>query len=341
MKYKGINYDTGTRTTKGGITRETFDPAIVTKEIAIIKNELNCNAIRVSGLHIDRIATASEIALKMGLTVWFSPSLQYESQGETFEYLISGAVAAEKLRAEFSDVIYVAGCELSIFTAGFVKGAAWGDRLKNLFNPISLVKNLIGISRAYNRKLNSFLAALTAQIRKNFRGQITYASGTWEKINWDMFDIIGIDHYRASFNKAIYLKELKHYIALGKPVSIMEFGCCTYKGADDKGAIGWNIVDWSKPKPELKGDYQRDEETQANYLLALLTIFEEEKTLAAFAFTFVFYNYAYDEQPKYDLDMASYGIVRPMQGPNDESYKGLPWLPKLAFFQLGKFYNSH
>ena len=37
MDYKGINYDIGTKTLKGKITREVFDPDVVTKEIEIIK----------------------------------------------------------------------------------------------------------------------------------------------------------------------------------------------------------------------------------------------------------------------------------------------------------------
>jgi hypothetical protein len=94
-----------------------------------------------------------------------------------------------------------------------------------------------------------------------------------------LFDIIGIDHYRSAFNKSTYLKELKKYLTIGKPVSIMEFGCCTYKGAEDKGATGWAIVDWEKAKPEIKAEYTRNEEVQSKYLLELLNIFEMKKCL--------------------------------------------------------------
>jgi len=89
----------------------------------------------------------------------------------------------------------VAGCELSLFTHGFVKGETGGERMANLFGPASLFKNLLGLKRSYNKKLNTFLTRLVAGIRKVFHGQITYASGTWEKIDWDLFDIIGIDHF--------------------------------------------------------------------------------------------------------------------------------------------------
>lgn len=62
MTYKGINYDTGTRTINGRLTRYIFDLTIVSKELDIIKNELHCNVIRISGVDIERMVSASEIA---------------------------------------------------------------------------------------------------------------------------------------------------------------------------------------------------------------------------------------------------------------------------------------
>ncbi len=170
MKYKGINYDTGTKTLTGGLTRETFDLNTVGKEIEIIKNELHCNAIRISGFHIERVVHASKIALKIGLTVWFSPSLHYDNRKNTHNYIIESAAAAEKLRAEFSNVIFVVGCELSLFTSGFVKGETGNERIANLFSPLSTVKNILGIKRKYNRHLNKFLSEVVAEIRKQFHG---------------------------------------------------------------------------------------------------------------------------------------------------------------------------
>lgn len=202
---------------------------------------MHCNAIRISGLNIGRIAQASEVALKTGLTVWFSPSLNYDNRENTHNYIIEGAVAAEKLRTEFSNVIFVAGCELSLFTEGFVKGETVNERMSNLFSPLSMVKNILGIKRKYNSQLNKFLPGVVAEIRKHFHGQITYASGTWEKIDWKIFDIVGIDHYRGSYNKQGYVSELRKFKELGKPLAVLEFGCCAYKGAEDKG------VRWAGP----------------------------------------------------------------------------------------------
>ncbi len=340
MHYKGINYDVGTKTLTGGLTREGFDSFLVTKEIETIKNELHCNAIRISGLDIDRLVRTSEIALKQGLTVWFSPALHYSDQVTTLKYIIQCAMAAEKLRLVYPNIIFVTGCELSLFTSGFINGQTGNDRIKKMFSPLSLLKNMLGIKRVYNKRLNFFLEAAVHEIRKHFRGQLTYAAGAWEKIDWHLFDIIGVDLYRSVYNKRTYVKELQAYKKMGKPISIMEFGCCAYKGADEKGPMGWAIVDWKKNRPELKGKFIRDGHTQAQYIIDLLTIFDKEKVFASFVFTFVSYNYIYDENPQYDLDMASYGIVKVIRR-DVQGYEGLPWMPKIAFFELSKYYATH
>ena len=335
--YKGINYDIGTKTLTGGLTREKFDINTVTRELDIIKNELHCNAIRISGLHINRLVQASAIALRMGLTVWFSPALHYESQENTLQYITDSADAAEALRSEYPNIIFVIGCELSLFTKGFVKGDTGEERIINMFSPLSMVKNMLGIRRTYNTRLNKFLSNAVAETKKRFHGQVTYASGTWEKADWSLFDMIGVDHYRAIYNKTTYLKELQKYKIQGKPLCMMEFGCCTYRGAEDKGAMGWAIVDWKKDKPELKGDYIRDEDVQAEYLVDTLKLLEGEDVYAAFPFTFVTYNYPHNADPRYDLDIASYGIVKAVC---NGGHKGLNWLPKKAFYVLAAYYNT-
>jgi hypothetical protein len=340
MKYRGINYDIGTITLTGGLTRETFDADIVAKEIAIIKNELHCNAIRISGLDINRLSKAAEIALQQGLTVWLSPALHYNTQENTMDYILKNAAEAEKLRLQFHNIIFVVGCELSVFTSGFINGDTGEKRLQKLFSVISLVKNKLGIKRTYNKRLNKFLSNAVSEIRKIFHGQITYASGNWEKINWEIFDIAGVDLYRSAFNKATYINELRSYKKIAKPLCIMEFGCCAYKGADDKGAIGWAIVNWKKNSPELKGNYERDETVQSKYIIELLNVFKNEDVFAAFVFTFISYNYVHNDDPKYDLDMASYGVVKSTPGIYNNRFENLQWIPKDAFYALGNYYAN-
>lgn len=338
VKYKGINYDTGTRTITGGLTREYFDPLVTAREIHIIKNELHCNAIRITGIFIERITKASEIALHAGLAVFFSPFLPYENQENTLQFMVDGATAAEALRQNFPEIVYVTGLELSLFTPGFIDGHSGDARMKKLFSPLSMIKNMAGVPRSYNRKLNKFLAKAVAAVRSRFHGRITYASGSWEKIDWTFFDIMGVDHYRSTYNKTTYVRETSNFKKMSKPVCIMEFGCCAYKGADDKGAMGWAIVDWKKERPELKETFTRNEKVQAGYLSELLAIFNNEQLEGAFIFTFITPNYIHRDDPKYDLDMASYGIVKALEN-GRTGYKDLPWQPKLAFFEIAKNYE--
>ncbi|HEY4786143.1 MAG TPA: hypothetical protein VIH57_08835, partial [Bacteroidales bacterium] len=337
MKYKGINYDIGTYFNKEHSSRELFDMDIVRQEIGIIKNELKCNAIRISGQETDRLFKASEIALELGLTVFFSPAKVDATMSETLEYLSLCSASAEKLRTKYGKVIFVVGCEFSIFTKGFIKGEGIYQRIKNLFGPLFLIKSILKIKNRYNYKLNAFLAEAVKIVKENFTGEITYASGTWEDVDWTPFDIVSADHYRGSYNKSFYTKQLRNYLRFGKPMVITEFGCCTYQGAEDKGGAGWAIIDWSKPRPELKKNYIRNEDVQANYIVDLLGIFEEEKIEGAFVFTFVNTSFAFNPDPKYDLDMASYGIVKTIKKPGEESYKGLPWVPKKSFYQLAEY----
>ena len=62
MNYKGVCYDVG-RLMLGEDGRPNYDPKIVSRELEIIKNDLHCNAVRIEGLNLDRLLTASEIAL--------------------------------------------------------------------------------------------------------------------------------------------------------------------------------------------------------------------------------------------------------------------------------------
>jgi hypothetical protein len=63
----------------------------------------------------------------------------------------------------------------------------------------------------------------------------------------------------------------------GKPLTITEFGCCTYIGADKKGASGYSILEQSIVPPIFKEKCKRSEKVQADYILDLLQTFEKEK----------------------------------------------------------------
>lgn len=87
MNRKGINYDVGTFTRgKETSSRDIFDPVTVQREIQIIKNDLHCNAIRISGQEVARLTMAAEFALQQGLEVWFAPAYIDADEQETLTY---------------------------------------------------------------------------------------------------------------------------------------------------------------------------------------------------------------------------------------------------------------
>ena len=340
MNYKGINYDVGTSTTHGTLSRETFDPQIVRREIEIIQDDLHCNAIRISGQDVERLVLAGNFAIQQGLDVWLSPSLPDATEEETLQYFEECARAAEDLRKQSPTTVLITGVELTAFMRGLLEGDTPMQRLSTLTNPLRLIKSTI-TKGSFHKNLNTFLSKATTAVRQHFHGRITYASGPWEEVDWSPFDFVGVDYYRDAMNKKVYEKNLHKYFKHGKPVVITEFGSCTYKGAEDKGGYGWAVVDWSQTPPQLNQQLTRDETGQADYLIELLQVFERGKVEGAFAFTFVSPSYPYHGENNHDLDMASYSLVKTYEDRRGSTYHDMPWEPKESFFELANYYGTH
>ncbi|QHW34693.1 abortive infection protein [Paenibacillus rhizovicinus] len=343
---KGINYDVGTHTrSQAYSSREHFDPAIVRRELEIIRHDLHCNAVRISGQDIERLTVAARFAIEQGLEVWFSPSYVNADEAETLAYFEACASAAEELRKLSPNVIFIVGCELTFFMKGLVTGETAFDRMQTLINPWKLIKNTLR-KGSFHKRLNAFLTKAVAVVRSRFHGKLTYASGVWEQVNWAPFDFVGIDCYRDRMNQGSYREKLRAYFKHGKPVVVLEFGCCTYAGASEKGGYGWAIVDRDQSPPRMKGEYVRDENEQTRYMEELLTIFKEEQVEGAFWYTFVMPFYPGSENPQFDLDMASYSVVKSLDdgvvatsiASKTIAYSGMPWEPKASFRRLAELY---
>ncbi|MBO9610806.1 MAG: hypothetical protein J7639_32950 [Paenibacillaceae bacterium] len=300
--------------------------------------------MRISGQDPGRLAIAAEFALEQGLEVWLSPSYVDATEEMMLAYLTDCAKAAESLRQKSPNVIFVTGCELSLFMKGFIAGETAAERMQTMMKPWRLLASSLRRG-SFHRRLNAFLTRAADAIREHFRGRLTYASGTWENVDWRPFDYVGIDCYRDSFNKRMYREKLRSYFRHVKPVVVLEFGCCTYRGAEDKGGYGWAVVDRSAAPNRLKAGIERDESVQVRYMEELLTIFAEEGVDGAFWFTFVMPLYPGNDErsddPAYDLDTASYGLVKPYADPNrsGSAYPGLPWEPKASFHALSRLYE--
>src|SRR5262249_8397680 len=143
MNRKGINYDVGTVFHAGVSSRENLNPATIKREIEIIKNDLHCTAIRISGHDLGLLTTTAEFALQQGLEVWFSPAHVNATEQETLDYFAECAQAAEKLRQQSPHVIFIAGCELTMFMKGLVTGDDMFKRMGTFMKPWLLLVSAV------------------------------------------------------------------------------------------------------------------------------------------------------------------------------------------------------
>jgi len=327
MELRGINYDTGFGGAAGDRSRVAFEPAVVRRELEIIARDLHCDAVRISGDDPDRLVVAAHAAIDAGLRVWFAPFPMDLTPPLLRPYLAGCARRAEEIRARDPETVLVLGCEMSLFCTGFVPGAYLLERFRNAGNPEAWAT----FSPEWD--FAEVLRGLVADAREHFGGKITYAAGDWEDIDWSGFDFAAVDLYRSAGNAAGFAERVRAHLGHGKPLVVTEFGCCTHRGAADAGGTGWTIVDFEAEPRVLNGDYVRDEAGQAAYFTELMDVFEAEGVHGAFWFTFAGYECPSDPQPRRDLDLASYGVVKVLRGPGT-AYPGLAWEPKEVFHTI-------
>ncbi|HLO28864.1 MAG TPA: hypothetical protein VK249_07010 [Anaerolineales bacterium] len=331
-----MNYDVGIEFHHDYISRPLFDVSIMHRELEIIRQDLHCNAIRISGTDIDRLIVTAEDALRQGLEVWLSPHLHNKNPEETLAYTIKCAAAAEVLRQQWPQLIFILGCELTWFMQGILPGNNFMERLGN---PLSMWWRL-KVSGAHNKPLNAFLAKANAAVREVFHGPVTYASAPIEAVDWNLFDFVCLDYYRVKENRESYTQRLQRHFAHGKPLIISEVGLCTYQGAEDKGARGFMIVD-PKDQKQLDGEYVRDEALQAHELIDMLTTLDHAGVDGTFVFTFVSPVLTHHLDPKFDLDMASYSLVKSYANEHGTTYPDMSWEPKKSFHTVADYYAKY
>ena len=85
----------------------------------------------------------------------------------------------------------------------------------------------------------------------------------------------------------------------------------------------------------------RDVKLQASELIDQLRVLDEMKVEGAFVMTFVSPNNPYDVNPIYDLDMASYSLVKSYKkGNRGNRYTDMSWEPKEAFYAVAEYYKK-
>ena len=337
MRIKGITYDTGF-INSGVSTKEKFEPNLVKREMHIIKNDLHCNAVRITGGDADRLEIAAQLAAAEGLEIWYCPFTCDLTKDELISFLVDCAERAEGIRLKGTEVVFLTGSEISLSNKGFFQGDTLSERLELIKEPVKLKEQ---IPQVRNR-VNEFLSNAVQLVREKFNGKVSYASIPFEAVDWNLFDFIATDGGHRSAGIAPYFQQgIRTLVSQGKAVAITEFGCCTYRGAADIGARADWIIEWVDGRAHhLNGIYIRDENEQAAQILELLEIFDAEKVDAVFVNTFARYDLPHQEDPIEDLDLASGGIVKVYKDSMGKTYPDMPWEPKAALKVLAEYYST-
>ncbi len=349
VQHQGVHYDTGTTFRGPGYAistrRAELDMSLVRSELEIIRNDLHANAVRIVGSDVGRITAVAGIAVGLGLEVWFSPAFFEYSPEETASRLVAAAEAATSLLRDHPGlVVFVAGSELTLFMQGLIAGKSVTERLQGFKADPVLLRN---------GKLDAYLTTLLPKLRAVFDGPLTYASLTFEQVDWAPFDYVGVDHYREARTKDRYSDMLQPFLSTGKPVIVTEFGMRTFHGAESSGALGFGITDttrlWLHTRPvigrffrsRLKGTHERDEAMQARELADTLDELERSGVAGALLSTFVTPEATTDDDPRYDLDMDSMSLVKSLpHGRHGTTYPDMPWEPKEAFTVVSQHFAS-
>jgi hypothetical protein len=326
MRVFGMNYDTGF-VSAGSTTHEPFDPEAVRHDLRVIRDELHCDAVRVTGGVQDRLELAARFAAEAGLEVWYCPFTNGLDRDGLMAFVLDGAERAERLRRSGASVVYLTGSEIAMFTDRFLPGRDLAERMALFTDPMRM-REAVSAARA---AVGGFLAEAVPAVRERFGGPVVYASIPLEAVDWAPFDIIASDAgYRDATNAAAFPQTLAAAVGQGKPYAATEFGCCTFRGAADvAGGPEPVTYDEHGRAAKLTAVVERDEEGQARYLVDLLNDYEAGGVEAAFVYTFANRHLPTTEDPERDFDLAARGIVRVLP---DGS-----WTPKAAFHALAAY----
>jgi len=344
MKYRGVVYDLGLRFTAGQpYSVEPFNPNLVKHDLNVIAEDLHANTVRIEGEELSRLALAAREAHAAGLKVFFNPWKMNVHVSELVEYFSSAAEVAETLRLEGVDIVFVCGCEISLFNEGIFTGANLSERLTWMASNGS--GSVFSSSPAAFAKqfglLNSTLAESVDAIRSKFKGSVTYSAGTWEAVDWSIFDIVGVDYYRNGEPANQYAEGLDRF-RLKKPLVVMEVGSCSYEGAAARGGGGFMLLQGVNPDGTIKfmDDVvpTRSESEQADYVGEQLELLSGAGVDGVFIYVFSFPIYPIGEGAR-DLDMMSFSLVKTFPDQDQRSKQMPPWEAKKSFWRVADFFK--
>ncbi|HWM06173.1 MAG TPA: hypothetical protein VNP92_27835 [Actinophytocola sp.] len=297
-------------------------------DLRVIREQLNCTAVILIGMDLPKMISAAEYALEIGLDAWIEPhpvDLKYK---KVITNLATFAAAAENLRMRYPGrVALIAGCEFSLHLGGMIPG--WSETVRLLLT----IRWRRFFRRRINRKVNRLLGRALVAAREVFGGPITYASASWEDVDWSGFDFAGVNLYRTRNNSAVFEDRLRARIARGgKPLVITEFGCGSFVGAAQRGPGSFKIVNWFGLQPKIRAGNVRSERVQAAYVGDMIELWDRHEVHGCFVYTFALREYPHFADPTRDLDMASFSVVK--VDPEDVAR----WEPKQTFHEIARRY---
>jgi hypothetical protein len=337
LTFRGVSYDVGTADVDGVLSRLRWHHPQIASELATIRHGLHGNTVTLLGSHLGRFAETGTLALQGGLHAVIQPRLFDHPQSEIMAQLEDAARLAERLRREHPKpgVTLAVGCEHILFTPGIVPGADLWERAAYLEKHPEEYPAIV-------RRLNEFLGRQVELARRHFRGPLTYGAAVGlEQVDWRPFDIVGLDYYQSHPTADGHRQALAPYRRWNKPIWILEFGCCTFEGADADAGMGWNIFDTSKEPPEIPAEVVRSERTQAAHLTRTLAAFETLDLYGASVYTFVSPDLPHSRPKKYDYDIAAYSLLKSIRASRFDEESPYYTLPKHSFAAVARHNLAH
>ncbi|WP_127145244.1 hypothetical protein [Pelagibacterium montanilacus] len=323
---RGIGYDAGVIYDGDFDSRPVWDAGDVRADLRAIRHRLGCDTVLVMATDIDRLLDTARIAREEGLAVWIQPRLFDATRSQVSAHLAQLADRAEALRLLHGEVSLNLGCELSLSAEGFTPGRTFSSRgaLLPIFSMFLPLVNL---------RLRAFLKELVGVARQRFAGPVSYGAGSWERPDWTIFDVVGLDAYRDAANASWFATSLRRTVErhhrAGRPVYVFEFGTCAYIGAAENASQASDVIEEADDGGmQVPTTLVRDEQVQADYLDELFDVFAKASVDGTFVWGFSEPRLTRSDEPGKDLDIASYGIVAPMP-------EGT-WQPKRGFYTVAR-----
>lgn len=348
MRQRGVIYDVGR--SMGSLSmnwRPDYTPTLMRRELDIIRTDLHANAVRLGGRDPRRLLAAADYAASTGLNVWLGPDLWNATPQRTLSYITDAAAAAEPLFQRWPDrLTFSVGNELTLFMRGIVPGRSLAQR--------SRLPRLREFVLSEQEPLRAYLAEAATSVRRVYSGPISYSAQPFERVDWDHFDVVGINYYRQLARTTDeYLAKISQLRATGKPVAITEFGFASCLDPDDPkilstfNATPLSMLGMAIPvlrpfiRPRVRTVHPRDEQAQARLFIDQLQLLDRAGVDRAFVMSFSFPLAPYSEDPHRDLDATALSIVRTLpRGQRGTTYPDVGWEPKQAFHAVARYYRQ-